>query len=108
LEVSEKQVGGKKIKKKNHDFPTVPPVTTLYGNWSGDAQAQGVGKNYLIQHSAGSGKSNSIAWLAHQLSSLHDDEDNKVFNSVVVVTDAESWISSCKIPFTNLNIKPVW
>ena len=37
-----------------------------------DARAQGAGHNYLIQHSAGSGKSNSIAWLAHRLASLHD------------------------------------
>ena len=43
--------------------------------------------NYLVQHSAGSGKSNSIAWLAHQLSSLHDANDEKVFHSVVVLTD---------------------
>ena len=45
------------------------------------------GRNYLIQHSAGSGKSNSIAWLAHRLSSLHDEHDGKVFHSVIVVTD---------------------
>jgi type I restriction enzyme R subunit len=52
-----------------------------------DARAAGPGKNYLIQHSAGSGKSNSIAWLAHRLSSLHDPQDRKVFDSVVVITD---------------------
>lgn len=45
------------------------------------------GTNYLIQHSTGSGKSNSIAWLAHRLASLHDAEDQKVFDSVIVVTD---------------------
>ena len=42
---------------------------------------------YLIQHSAGSGKSNSIAWLAHRLTGLHDYEDNKIFQSVIIVTD---------------------
>src|SRR5690606_3921946 len=47
----------------------------------------GSGHNYLVQHSAGSGKSNSIAWLAHRLASLHDARDDKVFHSVVVVTD---------------------
>lgn len=47
----------------------------------------GVGKNYLIQHSAGSGKSNSIAWLAHRLSGLHDKNNNAIFNSIIVVTD---------------------
>lgn len=51
------------------------------------AQAHGSGHNYLIQHSAGSGKSNSIAWLAHRLSSLHDANDEKIFHSVVVITD---------------------
>ena len=43
--------------------------------------------NYLIQHSAGSGKSNSIAWTAYRLASLHDSNDESVFSSVVVVTD---------------------
>ena len=52
-----------------------------------DAKAAGAGCNYLVQHSAGSGKSNSIAWLAHRFSSLHDADDRKVFDKVVVVTD---------------------
>lgn len=51
------------------------------------ARAEGVGQSYLIQHSAGSGKSNSIAWLAHRLASLHDARDQKLFESVIVVTD---------------------
>ncbi|MEJ7745635.1 MAG: DEAD/DEAH box helicase family protein [Luteimonas sp.] len=51
------------------------------------AKAQGAGRNYLIQHSAGSGKSNTIAWLAHRLASLHDATDAKVFDTVVVITD---------------------
>lgn len=52
-----------------------------------DVKENGSGKNYLIQHSAGSGKSNSIAWLAHRLQSLHDKNDEVIFNSVIVVTD---------------------
>ncbi len=52
-----------------------------------DAKANGAGKNYLIQHSAGSGKSNSIAWLAYRLATLHDSNDNIIFDSVVVITD---------------------
>lgn len=47
----------------------------------------GPGHNYLIQHSAGSGKSNSIAWTAYRLASLHDDENKAIFNSVIIVTD---------------------
>ena len=52
-----------------------------------DARAHGPGQRYLIQHSAGSGKSNSIAWLAHQLSVLHNAADRRVFDSIIVVTD---------------------
>ncbi|MCU7873585.1 MAG: DEAD/DEAH box helicase family protein [Candidatus Thiodiazotropha sp. (ex Lucinoma borealis)] len=52
-----------------------------------DASANGAGQNYLIQHSAGSGKSNSIAWLTHQLANLYDENDQKVFDTVVVITD---------------------
>jgi type I restriction enzyme R subunit len=52
-----------------------------------DARESGAGQRYLVQHSAGSGKSNSIAWLAHQLSVLHDAKDATVFDSVIVITD---------------------
>ncbi len=52
-----------------------------------DAGANGAGQSYLIQHSAGSGKSNTIAWTAHRLSTLHTAEDHKVFDKVVVITD---------------------
>jgi SWI2/SNF2 ATPase-like protein len=51
------------------------------------AREHGAGQSYLVQHSAGSGKSNSIAWLAHRLSSLHDAADRPVFHEVVVITD---------------------
>lgn len=44
-------------------------------------------KNYLIEHSAGSGKTNTIAWLAHRLSSLHDNENKVIFNTVCIITD---------------------
>jgi type I restriction enzyme R subunit len=51
------------------------------------ARERGSGHNYLIQHSAGSGKSNSIAWLAHQLANLCGDDEQPVFDSIVVITD---------------------
>jgi type I restriction enzyme R subunit len=51
------------------------------------AKTDGPGHSYLIQHSAGSGKSNTIAWTAHRLSSLHDADDYKVFDKVIVITD---------------------
>lgn len=50
------------------------------------AKAHGSGHNYLIQHSAGSGKSNSIAWLAHQLANLCGDDDQPIFDSIIVIT----------------------
>lgn len=51
------------------------------------SKSHGSGHNYLIQHSAGSGKSNTIAWLAHQLASLHNANDEKIFNSIIIITD---------------------
>lgn len=58
-------------------------VTKLIKN----VKENGAGHNYLIQHSAGSGKSNSIAWLAYGLANLHNKNNEKIFNSVIVVTD---------------------
>ena len=58
-------------------------VTTL----AGAARWEGPGHRYLVQHSAGSGKTNSIAWTAHRLARLHDAHNEKVFDSVIVVTD---------------------
>lgn len=52
-----------------------------------DAKANGAGQNYLIQHSAGSGKSNTIAWTAHQIINLHDDQDLPIFDTAIIVTD---------------------
>src|SRR5207253_10045862 len=51
------------------------------------ARGDGPGKNYLIQHSAGSGKTNSISWLSHRLASLHDVHHQKIFDCVIVITD---------------------
>jgi type I restriction enzyme R subunit len=51
------------------------------------AGREGVGRNYLIQHSAGSGKTNSISWLSHRLASLHDSDDHKIYDCVIVITD---------------------
>jgi type I restriction enzyme R subunit len=51
------------------------------------ARSKGAGQNYLIQHSAGSGKSNTIAWTAHQIITLHDDDDRPLFDTAIIVTD---------------------
>ena len=68
------------------DLSPLPPAGRG-AETGGGRPARRAGQNYLVQHSAGSGKSNSIAWLAHRLASLHDDKDDKVFDSVMVITD---------------------
>ncbi|CEE92845.1 putative type I restriction-modification system (HsdR) [Xenorhabdus nematophila str. Anatoliense] len=87
LQIEEKDDGqGYKSKKETLIFPRYHQwdvVTKLINT----AVKEGTGNKYLIQHSAGSGKSNSIAWTAHQLSTLHDEQGNKQFHSVIVVTD---------------------
>jgi len=72
--------------KKTLIFPRYHQLDVVR-NLLADVQEHGSGKNYLIQHSAGSGKSNSIAWTAYRLASLHNDENQAVFSSVIVVTD---------------------
>ena len=90
LEVTEKQVktdkGVRSVQKETMIFPRFHQLDVVR-KLVAHARAHRAGYNYLIQHSAGSGKSNSIAWLAHRLASLHDENDEKLFHSVVVVTD---------------------
>ena len=77
---------GRKVKAENMIFPRyhqLEAVRTLVQQ----ARHEGVGNNYLVEHSAGSGKSNTIGWLTHRLSSLHNDANERVFDSVIVVTD---------------------
>lgn len=52
-----------------------------------DSRENGAGQNYLFQHSAGSGKSNTIAWAAHHLATLHNDDDHPIFDTIIIVTD---------------------
>jgi len=87
LEIKEKEDwDGRKYKQEAMIFPR-------YHQWDvvrklvETARAEGPGNKYLIQHSAGSGKSNSIAWVAHQLSGLYTAKGEKQFHSVIVVTD---------------------
>jgi len=77
---------GKKSKRETLIFPRYHQLDVVR-KLLADTKAKGAGNHYLIQHSAGSGKSNSIAWLAHQLSSLHSESEASVFDSVVVITD---------------------
>ncbi|MFZ4550245.1 MAG: type I restriction endonuclease subunit R [Aquabacterium sp.] len=78
--------GIKRITKETMVFPRYHQLDVVR-RLVAHARQFGPGRNYLVQHSAGSGKSNSIAWLAHRLSSLHDEHDAKVFDTVIVVTD---------------------
>ncbi len=82
VEEKDERTGRKKERQIFTRFHQLDVVHRLLA----DAAAQGAGRRYLIQHSAGSGKSNSIAWLAHQLVGLQRDE-KALFDSVIVVTD---------------------
>jgi type I restriction enzyme, R subunit len=86
LQKNDYRIDGKLYTRETMIFPRyhqLDVVRTL----SHDTREKGTGKNYLIQHSAGSGKSNSIAWLAYRLSSLYNADSKKIFDSVIVVTD---------------------
>lgn len=86
LQIEEKEVDGKKIKKETMIFPRYQQLDSVR-KIVAHAREHGVGHNYLVQHSAGSGKSNSIGWLAYRLSSLYNESDERVFDSVIVITD---------------------
>ena len=87
LQVEEKRTDeGRKVKKETMIFPRFHQRECVQ-NIVAAAREEGPGYNYLVEHSAGSGKSNTIGWLAHRLSSLHNAQEQRVFDSVVVVTD---------------------
>lgn len=87
IDVQEKVADdGKKVRKESLIFPRYHQLQAVRHMVTA-AAGEGVGHNYLVEHSAGSGKSNTIAWLAHRLSSLHDARDERLFDSVVVITD---------------------
>lgn len=88
LEIKEEtdEVTGKKKIKENIIFPRFHQRDALRKVLD-DVYENGLTQNYLIQHSAGSGKTNSIAWLAYRLSSLHDKNNKIIFDNIIVVTD---------------------
>ena len=87
LQIDEKRDDrGRKVKTESMIFPRyhqLEAVRMLVDT----ARSEGVGHNYLVEHSAGSGKSNTIGWLTHRLASLHDAANERVFDSVIMVTD---------------------
>ena len=78
--------GDRIVERETVIFPRYHQLDAV-GKLVTTARDEGSGHNYLIQHSAGSGKTNSISWLSHRLASLHTDTDEKVFDCVVVITD---------------------
>jgi len=80
------EMNGKTFKKEKLIFPRYHQLSAVRQIGTHVLENM-IGNNYLIQHSAGSGKSNTIAWLAYRLSSLHDDADERIYDSVIVVTD---------------------
>ena len=85
-EVEEEDDKGRKTGRRFLIFPRYQQLDCVRKLVT-DARAAGAGQRYLIQHSAGSGKSFTIAWLSHQLATLHDIDDRRVFDSIVVITD---------------------
>ncbi len=87
LQIDEKQDdNGRKFKKETLIFPRYHQLQAVRALTQA-AQQEGIGHNYLIEHSAGSGKSNTIGWLTHRLASLHTDANQRIFDSVIVITD---------------------
>ncbi|MGB2924415.1 MAG: type I restriction endonuclease [Limnothrix sp.] len=86
LQTEEYEFEGRTRKKEKLIFPRFHQLDVVR-KLTHHAKANSAGHNYLIQHSAGSGKSNSIAWLAYRLSGLHSHHDQRIFNSVIVITD---------------------
>ncbi len=85
-EVEEEDDKGKKTGRRFLIFPRYQQLDCVR-KLVADARVRGAGHRYLIQHSAGSGKSFTITWLAHQLSTLHGIDDRRVFDSIIVITD---------------------
>src|SRR5260370_16082017 len=85
-EVEEEDDRGRKTGKRVLIFPRYQQLDAVRKRVA-EVRATGAGQRYLIEHSAGSGKSFTIAWLAHQLSTLHDASHPRVFDSLVVITD---------------------
>lgn len=87
LQVDEKRdEQGRKVKTESMIFPRYHQLQAVRMLVDA-ARREGPGHNYLVEHSAGSGKSNTIGWLTHRLASLHDANNQRVFDSVIVVTD---------------------
>lgn len=79
-------ITGKTVRSESLIFPRYHQLDVIRKLLT-DVKENKTSQNYLIQHSAGSGKTNSIAWLAHRLASLHDDENKIIFDNIIIITD---------------------
>ncbi len=88
IKVEEKtdNLTGKKKRSESVIFPRYHQLDVIRKTLE-DVSVNGTSQNYLIQHSAGSGKTNSIAWLAHRLASLHDADNKIIFDNIIICTD---------------------
>lgn len=86
LKVEQYELNGVSKKKETMIFPRFHQMEVVR-ELTQHAKEKGAGQNYLMEHAAGSGKSNSIAWLSYRLSSLHNTKNERIFDSVIVITD---------------------
>lgn len=88
MEIDEKvdPITGKKKKSETIIFPRYHQLDVIR-KLIADVKVHNSERNYLIQHSAGSGKTNELAWLSHRLASLHNDENKQIFDTIVICTD---------------------
>lgn len=87
IEITEKKLpNGKKDKRETLIFPRYHQLDCVRKILD-DVKINETSQNYLIQHSAGSGKTNEIAWLAHRLASIHTDDNRNIYDNVIIVTD---------------------
>ena len=109
LQIEEKRDDrGRKVKVETMIFPRYHQLDAVR-RLVDAARTEGVGHNYLVEHSAGSGKSNTIGWLAHRLASLHNAANQRVFDSVVVVTPTGScWTSNSRTRSTSSSTSAAW
>jgi type I restriction enzyme R subunit len=104
VETEEIEIDGKIRKKETMFFPRYHQMDVVR-KLVREARSTEAGENYLIQHSAGSGKSKSIAWLSYQLFSLHNKEDQRIYNSVIVITDRTVLDSQLQNPIFQIDHK---
>ena len=99
------ELTGKRKVKESAIFPRYHQLDVIR-KLLADVEQNRTSQNYLIQHSAGSGKTNSIAWLAHRLASMHDAENKVIFDNIVIVPNGKYFISQSSVNCTEVACSP--